>query len=148
MPIEYPALSLTIRELANGMWTVSSFFVFVISAAYLHREARTWGWKAIFHDRAMQFAAAWCLLIFGHCIRSAWSWGEFITIRVDAELFWLFALGEPFLWATFFVIVGKLLCIYTLSSPQRRWLYMAATLLMTIGVPIALYYLIDGGQEW
>lgn len=128
------------REITNGMWAVSGLALLAVIIGYIVNAARhrpLW-WR----DPGVQFAAAMGLLVLGHVIRAGFSWAEFVELSRGA-LRWTFPfVSELYFTAMAFTVVGKLLCIYVLMPPAWRWRVIAAALLLTIGIPVGVYWLV------
>lgn len=105
-----------IREIANGIITLSGLLLLFIFARYCWHHK-----NSIYKNASVKVALAIMLLMAGHSIRSGGSWIEFFMLRMlyrmDHWLNWSFTW---FLAAMGFILLGKLMMIYLFAPINWR----------------------------
>ena len=134
MMIWYSEFSLAIREIANGVWTLSSLALIMVVICYVLRIRRVN--KLWYHDPGVQFAFALVLLISGYVARSLPSWLELILLGEDFKFLWAIYWFPP---AVVLVLLGKILCMWSFTPPKKRLLVITLMLITSFSIPVALY---------
>lgn len=135
----FSGLDLLAREISNGMWAVSGLVMLAVVVGYIVKEARQPGW---WREPAVQFAMAMGLLVTGHIIRAAFSWMEFIGLSHNIPTLGFAFVAELYFTAIVLTVFGKLLCIAILIPPDYRWSVLGGTVVLTIGIPVTVYWLL------
>lgn len=125
--------SIILREICNGMITISGIVVLMM---FVHYAIRAGNVRRVLTDPVYQSAAALAILISGHVIRSFAAWMQFIWMDADIDAdFWANS-SEIFILATVLIIIGKQSMIIIFSSDDWRWPLSVFAITATITIPV------------
>jgi hypothetical protein len=127
--------SILLREICNGMITISGVFLLALFCHYAYRAGSI---KRLVSDPVYQSALALIILIGGHVVRSFAAWMQFIWMDADVDAdFWANS-SEIFVAATVLIIIGKQLMIAIFSSDGWRLPLSLCAIIATITIPVAV----------
>lgn len=141
-----------VREILNGIWTVSAFCVFVLLVVFIcirrvGYDEWDWRWHKAgwWQDRGVQVAGALAILVFGHFLRSAPQWVQFILWNNDGEPGMLTSKSYKiatllFVPATVLVLMGKILSVWAISPGEWNWIFAVAVLILSVLVPFLVFW--------
>lgn len=131
--------NLLVRELANGIWAVSSTILLLIILNYIRGQMQTeYRW---WRNPGVQVAGALSVMMGGHLIRALAQWIQFLYVNSSQDP-GLWGHWGVFVVATICIIIGKLLCIYALVPSHWHWRLMIGTVVLALGIPAAVAWLV------
>lgn len=142
-----------VREVLNGVWAVSSLCVLILLLSFIFVErvgTNRWSWrfatKRWWDDSGVQLAGALSILIFGHMLRAAPQWVQFIMHNdqryYDTDSILYYLVTWIFIPATVFMVAGKILCIWSIAPGEWNFWFAVTVLLVSVCVPLLVFLLV------
>jgi len=138
--MEFNDLSVALREICNGMMTVSAVILLAILVRYVVRWVPRL--KGRWHrDAGVQIALAGIVMVSGHVIRSAGGWLQFLMFRWGWDVNDLVNSFEYFIVATILVVTGKAMVVFFFINKHalRRFWYTATMLVASVSIPLGIF---------